>query len=693
MPIVVTIIEIEHGSTRMEGNMKRALEFSSIFALVFAGICSLAVGAQTQEHPRLMVQAAPGRVASDCVFSHDGRTALTDRGQGIALLWDAATGSELQVYRAEWPIQYMALSANNQKVLTISGIDDNNTVQLWDVSTGKELTRFTPPSKVKDFMGFSPDGSQVTIVTQVMLDGKGGVRMPSDKVNIQVWSLETGKEIQHTIVQGPAILNGVLALSPDGSKLLAGISSGSRLFDVKTGEMLRQFPSQKWTVEGVRFSRDGRRVLTDDIAYFSTVFDVETGTEIGVFKDSETGLIMKALNPDEHAALTVRDDPTHLVPAKGCESFVGYGERFVNLSYAADGHGIWTMNKGGTTWRWDAETGKATLRPSKPGDGTDAIFSPDGRLVLRYLYSAEQGVWDLETGKEILTLDGNSVGVAAFDPVGHSFLVTTNGAMVKLWDLNAGKELHSFFAHTEWRPRILYPEGDMDAAVGSIAVSPDGKKVLTGDLEGTIELWNMETGWQLQKYNVHTKSYQLALAFSPDGRRMLTEDANNTSVVRNVMTGWTLRHFNAASSPSFSADWHRVLMGTSVWHVDTGKEIQRFATHSRNAVAGRLSPDGRRVLMASDDGAVGLWDVESGKLLASLYCFLDGSWAVIDSENRFDTGKLDSNVALHWIVGSDPMQVLPLNAFKDRYYAPRLLARILSGEKLPPVRQDPVIDK
>ena len=645
-----------------------------------------------------MVQAASGRAASVCVFSPDGRTVLTNSGRDIALLWDAASADELQAYRAEWPIQYMALSADNRRALTVSGIDANNTVQSWDKATGKELVRFSPPSSVLGFTGYSPDGSQVTTLSRVVTDDQGHHLLTSDRTNIQVWSLETGKELQHWIVQGPAILGGALALSSDGSKLFAGISSGPQLFDVKTGEMLRQFPSQSETVEGAKFSTDGRRVVTDSIGYISTVLDVETGTELGHFKNSESGRIMAVLNPmdisaDGHRMLGGGDDLSHLESEKGCQRFVGFGDPFVTLAFAADGRGILTINKSGTTWLWDAETGKATLRPSKPGDGAATIISQDGRRAFRSSDGREPGVWDLETGKEILGFDGNYVGTAAFAPGGHSLIVTTNGATVRLWDLDAGKELHNFFAHTEWRPRILYPEGDMNSTVGSLAVSPDGKKVLTGDMEGTIQLWDMKTGWQLQRFKAHTSHLLLSLAFSPDGRRMLTEDANNTSVLRNANTGWVLRHFATSFKPSFSADWHRVLMGTSVWDVDTGKEVQRFATPSRNEVGGRLSPDGRRVLMASDDGAAGLWDVESGKLLASLYCFLDGSWAVIDSENRFDTDKLENNVALHWIVGSNPMRALPLAAFKDRYYTPRLLARILSGEKLPPVRQDPVIDK
>jgi WD40 repeat protein len=123
----------------------------------------------------------------------------------------------------------------------------------------------------------------------------------------------------------------------------------------------------------------------------------------------------------------------------------------------------------------------------------------------------------------------------------------------------------------------------------------------------------------------------------------------------------------------------------SVWDVETGKELRHFAAASGTEPFATLSPDGRRVLIGGQDGATTLWDVETGKELARLYGFMDGSWAVVDPEGHFDTGNIDSNLALHWVIDSDPMRPLPLAAFKDGRYTPGLLKRILGGENLLPV--------
>jgi len=60
--------------------------------------------------------------------------------------------------------------------------------------------------------------------------------------------------------------------------------------------------------------------------------------------------------------------------------------------------------------------------------------------------------------------------------------------------------------------------------------------------------------------------------------------------------------------------------------------------------------------------------------------------AVVDQQGRFDTNDLDGGAPLHWLVSDDPLHALPLEIFMRDYYTPRLLARIMNGEELPPIR-------
>jgi len=82
--------------------------------------------------------------------------------------------------------------------------------------------------------------------------------------------------------------------------------------------------------------------------------------------------------------------------------------------------------------------------------------------------------------------------------------------------------------------------------------------------------------------------------------------------------------------------------------------------------------------------APGLWDVATGKELCALYSFRDGTWAVVDPEGRYDASNDGRIEHLHFVVGDD---VKPLHAYRDHFYHPGLLARILGFRKaaLPPI--------
>jgi len=69
-----------------------------------------------------------------------------------------------------------------------------------------------------------------------------------------------------------------------------------------------------------------------------------------------------------------------------------------------------------------------------------------------------------------------------------------------------------------------------------------------------------------------------------------------------------------------------------------------------------------------------------------LFSFRDGARAVVDAAGRLDADNLDQIDGFSWVFPNDPFRPLPPEIFMRDYYEPRLLARVLAGEKLKPVR-------
>lgn len=644
-------------------------------------------------------------------FSTDHRNVLTVSSldeKTTVQLWDAASGKELGRISPAGGLLYGLDSADGSTIATANWVESDGQgnklstgvakIQLWNVVTGKELRQFLLPG-----VGATPAHS--------VLSPDGKKLFSGNAYGPGVWDVETGK-----LLQGLGTNDGVVstaAFSADGRMVAWGTYNNVvRLWDLNAGKEIQHFASTGvmdyiGMANSITISSDGRSVLVASDDRKTRVWDVETGKVRMLLKASDDQVNMKvncaALSPDGRQALTGADDKTvrlwDLDSGKELRRLVGLADEVGALAFVADGRGIVSVSRTGMAWQWDAESGKAlqhSLAPAKQGGppatgecryAWPVVLSPDGRRVLLAGIQGVNRVWDLETGKRIETLDLKPdvlISAADFSPDASKLLTANGGPDFSLWDVQTGKEVQHFKVNPGLRPRLLYPEGDYRDGVEHLALSPDGHRAVTSDSEGSTRLWNVDTGGQVRVIKVKTFE-NLFVGFSPDSRKMITENVDRSATLRDVKWGRELQHFGKASRPSFSADGRRVLMGGSVWDVETGKELQHFEQALGTEPFGTLSPDGRRVLIGGGDGTTKLWDVDSGKELARLYGFQDGSWAVIDPEGRFDADKIEGNTDLHWVVDVDPMRILPLAAFKDGHYTPGLLKSILDGEKRTPV--------
>jgi WD40 repeat protein len=109
----------------------------------------------------------------------------------------------------------------------------------------------------------------------------------------------------------------------------------------------------------------------------------------------------------------------------------------------------------------------------------------------------------------VQTLEGHtsSVSSVAFSPDGKQVVSGSWDRTVQLWDVATGAPLQTLEGHTSW--------------VSSVAFSPDGKQVVSGSWDRTVRLWDAATGAPLQTLEGHTGSVS-SVAFSPDGKQVVS---------------------------------------------------------------------------------------------------------------------------------------------------------------------------
>ena len=156
-------------------------------------------------------------------------------------------------------------------------------------------------------------------------------------------------------------------------------------------------------------------------------------------------------------------------------------------------------------------------------------------------------------------------------------------------------------------------------SVNSVAFSPDGKYIVSGSSDHTIQVWDAQTGSQLgNPFKGHTHSVW-SVAFSPDGRYIVSGSWDYTIRVWDAQTGGQMGnplkgHTSFICSVAFSPDGRYIVSGSydytiRIWDAQTGGQVgDPLKGHTAYVRSVAFSPDGRHIVSGSDDQTIQIWD-------------------------------------------------------------------------------------
>ena len=297
------------------------------------------------------------------------------------------------------------------------------------------------------------------------------------------------------------------------------------------------------------------------------------------------------------------------------------------------------------------------------------VFSPQGDS----LASLDQGgtikLWHAGGDSGIPTLEGfmNSVFAVQFSPHDPRIIASRDGeGHVQFWDVQRCEQLFGF--RTKWvsgRTVALHPT----RAWCAVASHDQGF--------GAVEVWDYQHRRQLHvlECGIDVRS----IAFSPDGALLAWGDTapggdegeqDSTVYLWSIATQRPVtvgRHDGRITAVAFSVDGAWLASAAAdgalkVWDIDSGALIQRLTGHSGTVRDIAFDPQGRWIASASDDESIILWDAAGGQLLRRLegHSARVNSIAFSPEGDRLVSGSMDKTLKL-W----DPETGIHLATLRD----------------------------
>jgi WD40 repeat protein len=222
-------------------------------------------------------------------------------------------------------------------------------------------------------------------------------------------------------------------------------------------------------------------------------------------------------------------------------------------------------------------------------------FSPDGNEIASGNGDATVRLWEVTTGREISCFEHNLSIVddhaVAFCPDGKSL---ASAPLFSHWDLDTTAQIGPYIPHL--------------CKVLSVAFSPDGNILASGDEDERVGLWKLVTtpsrghrlvdGKKLHQLDGY-QGVVYSLAFSPDGSSLAT---------------------GIGSDPLPRLGLRKVDIGEiRLWDVATGRQLRQLVGHQKTVRSTVFSPSGQTLISVSEDKTIRLWDIATGKELYQFF--------------------------------------------------------------------------
>ncbi|RZL15008.1 MAG: hypothetical protein EOO89_15180, partial [Pedobacter sp.] len=389
-------------------------------------------------------------------------------------------------------------------------------------------------------------------------------------------------------------------LSPDGSRYAVMSEEGdTHIFNTETGNFHINLKLKDKFHFPQQFSPDGKKVITSSNDFSALLWDVPSAALLATLKGHTELINCVSFSTDGKNIVVGSADKSATIwetaTGKLISKLEGHSTKVRLASFSPNGAQLLTGNDDSATI-WDSSNG----HPLANLFGSALTYSLDGKHIITGLSDYTSNLYDAGSGKLLKNLKDFPLSMhsnlSPFSPDGKKIACQLSDSnVIRIYEYPGGKPLMDLRGHKE--------------GIYSVYFSPDGKKIASVS-EKSIRIWDAATG-------------RLSLDLLYDPYRAWNKKADEF----------------LSASLCFSFDSQTILTASDnsakLWDANSGKMLVEYKGHSGTVNSATFSPDGYRVLTASDDSTARIWNAANGKLIADLA----GHKAAVTSASFFNNGK------------------------------------------------------